>query len=126
VEPEIYEFLDWIKQGADTADLNLLLEVHAHHSVQSKLEKHGFWVYNFVLPSVILYSLITGSSTVLRAHLQDCPRHQITMLDCHDGIPVLPDTEDVLTIEEARGVVEHCRRTGDQHQSDLIPKPSAG
>ncbi|HBF40789.1 MAG TPA: sucrose phosphorylase [Anaerolineaceae bacterium] len=112
VEPEIYRFLEWIKQAADDANLNLLLEVHAHHTLQSRLEQHGFWVYNFVLPALILHSLITHDGTALAGHLQDCPRHQITMLDCHDGIPVLPDMEDVLTVEEARRVVEQCQASG--------------
>lgn len=112
VEPEIYEFLDWIKQAADHAGVNLLLEVHAHHGIQARLEEHGFWVYNFVLPSLILHTLTTRNSTKLRDHLTDCPRHQVTLLDCHDGIPVLPDLEDVLTIDEARLVVDHCRKEG--------------
>lgn len=112
VEPEIYEFLEWIQKLGEEQDLNLLLEVHAHHTLQKRLEQHGFWVYNFVMPSLILHSLITQNNTALKKHLQVAPRHQITMLDCHDGIPVLPDTEDILTTDETRRIVELCQQTG--------------
>ncbi len=112
VEPEIYAFLDWIKALAEKADLNLLLEVHTHITRQARLEQHGFWVYNFVLPGLILHSLITRDGTKLAAHLADCPRRQVTTLDCHDGIPVLPDLEDVLSMAEAQNVVAHCEQNG--------------
>ncbi len=112
VEPEIYEFLDWIKALAEKTGLNLLLEVHTHISQQARLEQHGFWVYNFALPGLILHSLLAHDGTKLAAHLANCPQRQVTMLDCHDGIPVLPDLEDVLSLEEAQKLVAHCEHNG--------------
>ena len=34
VEPEIYEFIDWISEKATSMGLALLPEVHSHHSIQ--------------------------------------------------------------------------------------------
>lgn len=112
VEPEIYEFIDWITGVADSLGLELLPEVHAHFSVQLKLASHGYWVYDFVLPLLILHTLFNQSSQKLCDYLRICPRNQITMLDCHDGIPVQPDLDDVLQVEESRQIVEVCLQRG--------------
>jgi sucrose phosphorylase len=112
VEPEIYAFLEWIETQARLAGIELLLEVHDHISTQLRLAGHGYWVYNFVLPLLVLHTLLNRSSHALQDHLKVCPRRQFTMLDCHDGIPVLPDIEDVLDLEAARRVVEACLQRG--------------
>jgi sucrose phosphorylase len=41
VEPEIYEFLDWISKLATSLGIGLLPEVHANYATQFKLAKHG-------------------------------------------------------------------------------------
>lgn len=112
VEPEIYDFLDWIHAEADQHQIQLLPEVHAHHALQQRLSDHGNYVYNFVLPSLILQTIINKDSETLQVYLQSCPRKQFTMLDCHDGIPILPDIEDFLTIPEMTRLVEHCLKNG--------------
>lgn len=125
VEPEIYEFMDWIIEVAGSLGLELLPEVHARYPVQLKLAEHGYWVYDFVMPMLVLYTLMNKSSRKLRDYLRICPRKQITMLDCHDGIPVQPDMDDILDIEESKQIVEMCLRRGanlnrilsDQHKS---------
>lgn len=125
VEPEIYEFIDWIVAVAHSFGLELLPEVHDHFSVQRKLAAHGYWVYDFVLPGLVLYTLLNRSSGKLRGYLRTCPRKQFTMLDCHDGIPVQPDLDGILKTEESRRIVEMCLARGanlnrilsDQHKS---------
>jgi len=112
VEPEIYDFLDWIHAVADQHQIQLLPEVHAHYALQKRLSEHGNWVYNFVLPSLILHTIINHDSEILQSYLQTCPKNQFTMLDCHDGIPVHPDIEDVLSVSDASRVVEHCLKNG--------------
>lgn len=112
VEPDIYEFIDWIIEVAHSFGLELLPEVHDHYSVQAKLAAHGYWVYDFVLPMLILHTLLTRSSRKLRDYFKLCPRKQFTMLDCHDGIPVQPDMDDVLTVDESKRIVEHCLQRG--------------
>lgn len=111
VEPEIYDFLHWIQAEAAAVGIELLPEVHAHYSIQFKLAEHG-WVYDFVLPGLILFTLLTGNSAKLQEYLKVCPRKQITTLDCHDGIPVQPDLDDVLEIDESQEMVQICMERG--------------
>ncbi len=112
VGPEIYEYMDWLIRLADSLDLELLPEVHAHYSVQFELAERGYWVYDFVLPMLILHTLKNKSSRKLRDYLKICPRKQFTMLDCHDGIPVQPDVDDILSVDESRQIVEWCMERG--------------
>lgn len=112
VEPEIYDFLEWIQKVANSLNITLLPEVHAHYSIQQKLANHGYWVYDFVLPLLILHTLLTKFGGKLQRHLRTCPRHQFTMLDCHDGIPVQPDLDGILTTEESRRIVDRCLQRG--------------
>jgi sucrose 6(F)-phosphate phosphorylase len=112
VEPDIYNFLNWFKEQAISVGIELLPEVHADFATQSRLSEQGFWVYNFVLPLLVLHTLESRSSLKLRRHLQTCPKHQFTMLDCHDGIPVLPDIEGVLELGEAEKLVQVCLERG--------------
>ncbi|MFA9398246.1 MAG: sucrose phosphorylase [Clostridiaceae bacterium] len=108
VEPDIYEFLDWIKKLADSLGIELLPEVHSHYSIQNRLVEHGFWIYDFILPYTILDTLINKNSDKLCGYLKNRPEKQFTMLDCHDGIPVKPDMDGLLDVEEAKKVVDVC------------------
>ncbi|MDR4945219.1 sucrose phosphorylase [Neobacillus cucumis] len=126
IEPEIYEFLDWIKEIADTLGIELLPEVHAHYSIQYKLAEHGCWIYDFILPYQILETLINKSSKNLQYYLKNRPHKQFTMLDCHDGIPVKPDLDDLIDSKEAKKLVDVCVERGstlslilsDEHKSE--------
>ncbi len=113
VEPEIYAFLKWIAGEAASVGIELLPEVHAHPAVQARLAaRSGERVYNFVLPFLTLHSLLEGNGEALKAHLRDCPRNQVTTLDCHDGIPVQPDIDEALPVEEAQRTVQTCLERG--------------
>lgn len=112
VEPDIYEFLDWIQELAQSLNIELLPEVHAHYSVQYKLAEHGLWIYDFILPYRILDTLLNKSSGELVAYLRSRPAKQFTMLDCHDGIPVKPDLDGLIDTGEARRVVDTCLERG--------------
>jgi len=126
VEPEIYQFLDWIKDLADSLDIELLPEVHSHYSIQYKLAERGFWIYDFILPYTVLDTMINKSSKKLYEYLQNRPEKQFTMLDCHDGIPVKPDMDDLIDTKEARKLVDICLERGsnlslvlsDEHKAD--------
>jgi sucrose phosphorylase len=126
VEPEIYDFLDWIKDMADSLGIELLPEVHAHYKIQNKLADRGYWIYDFILPYTILDTMLNGSSEKLCEYLKVRPSKQFTMLDCHDGIPVLPDLADKIDTKAARKVVDLCVERGstlslivsDEHKGD--------
>lgn len=108
VEPEIYKFLDWITEIAQSLGLELLPEVHSHFSIQYKLAEHGHWIYDFILPYRILETFVNKSSATLKTYLNNRPEKQFTMLDCHDGVPVKPDMDDLIDTKEARKLVDVC------------------
>jgi len=112
VEPDIYEFLDWIMDLAKSLDIELLPEVHSHYSIQYKLAKRGYWIYDFILPYRILEALLNKSSKELNQYLKTRPHKQFTMLDCHDGIPVKPDLDGLLDLSNAREIVDTCVSRG--------------
>ena len=112
VEPEIYEFLDWIMELAKSLEIELLPEVHSHYSIQYKLSEHGCWIYDFILPYRVLETLINKNSEDLIHYLKNRPHKQFTMLDCHDGVPVKPDLDDLIDTKEARKIVDVCLERG--------------
>ena len=112
VEPEIYSFLDWIVGVADSLGLVVLPEVHDRYSTHRKLAAHGYWTYDFVLPGLLLDALETGSAGHLAGHLARSPERQFTMLDCHDGIPVRPDLDEILRPRELLRLADLVERQG--------------
>ena len=126
VEPEIYEFLDWISELADSLGVAVLPEVHDEYATHERLAAHGFWTYDFVLPGLVLHAFRTGESRRLADHLARSPRRQFTTLDCHDGIPVRPDLDGVLLPEEMLDLETHVRRQGGNVNRILSDAHSAG
>jgi sucrose 6(F)-phosphate phosphorylase len=112
VEPEIYDFLDWIMELAQSLNIELLPEVHSHYSIQYKLSEHGCWIYDFILPYRVLDTLINKNSEELLKYLENRPHKQFTMLDCHDGVPVKPDLDDMINTNDARELVDVCLARG--------------
>jgi len=106
VEPEIWSFLSWASHTAARHGLTLLPEIHDVKSTHEKLTAHGLWTYDFALPGLVLHALITGETRRLAAHLAASPERVVTTLDCHDGIPVRPDLEGVLSPAEMRSLAD--------------------
>ena len=112
VEPEIYGFLDWIKGIADSLGIELLPELHADYATQLRLSKKGYWIYDFILPYMILEALLFKNSKKLKEYLAIRPHRQFTMLDCHDGIPVKPDLDGFFEVERSKNLVQICLQRG--------------
>ncbi len=112
VEPEIYEFLDWVVSVATPLGLEVLPEVHDVHTTHEKLAAHGYWTYDFILPGLLLHAFETGSAERLAAHLASSPARQFTMLDCHDGVPVRPDLDGILGPDEMLELAAGIERRG--------------
>lgn len=112
VEPDIYEMLGWFESVAGSLGLVLLPEVHDHYSTHRSLSDHGYWTYDFVLPGLVLHAFETGDGDRLATHLSGSPSRQVTNLDSHDGIPVRPDLDDILSPEEMRGLTDTVVRRG--------------
>jgi sucrose phosphorylase len=121
VEPEIYGFLDWIRSLGDSFGIELLPELHAHPTTQLNLSGHGYWIYDFILPYMILEALLLRKGGKLKRYLAVRPHRQFTMLDCHDGIPVKPDLDGLYGSDEARKVVQTCLGRGANLSLVLSP-----
>ncbi len=111
-EPTIWPILEDLENLADKRGLAVLPEIHAGSAMHRQLAEQGYLSYDFVLPGLVLHALETGSVTKLRHHLQRSPERQVTMLDCHDGIPMHPDLDEVLSADEIGVVVDACVSRG--------------
>jgi sucrose phosphorylase len=112
VEPEIYEFLAWVTSAAAEFGLVALPEVHDRYPTHERISAHGFWTYDFVLPGLLLNAFLTGDAGGLAGHLARSPERQFTMLDCHDGIPVRPDLDGILSPDRMLALAGHVLDRG--------------
>ena len=99
VEPDIWNLLDKVRDIAAEYGTELLPEIHEHYSIQFKIADHDYYVYDFALPMVTLYTLYSSRTERLAKWLKMSPMKQFTTLDTHDGIGVV-DVKDILTDEE--------------------------
>jgi sucrose phosphorylase len=106
IEPDIWEILDYLKTVLKDYNVEILPEVHDHHSIQMKLAKRGYWVYDFALPMLVLHTLYSGSKERLISWFKQCPRKQFNTLDTHDGIGVV-DVQDLLSNREIEQIKEN-------------------
>ena len=111
VEPEIWELLNSIEDLLKPKDVTILPEIHEHYSIQLKLAKKGFWVYDFALPMLLIHTLYSKSKKRLEDWLVICPKKQFTVLDTHDGIGVV-DVVDLLSDEEIEEAKENLYSKG--------------
>ncbi len=112
VEPDIWQHLAYLSSVAREAGVELLPEVHDVAATHRALAAHGYQTYDFVLPALTLYTLISGNPARLATHLAESPARQVTTLDSHDGIPILPDMAGILPEADLRRVVDHCVARG--------------
>lgn len=128
VEPDIRAFLGWLTSVAEPLGLELLTEVHGDVAMQRRLAHAGHWAYDFALPGLVLHALLAGTADRLLPHLRSAPARVITNLDSHDGIPIQPDLDGALTLDEARVVVEACLAAGGNlsrvFAREALPDPS--
>jgi sucrose phosphorylase len=112
VEPDIYEILDWLTGVAASLGLVLLPEVHDREPTRREMSRRGYWTYDFILPGLLLHAFRTGETDRIAAHLSESPERQFTVLDCHDGIPVRPDLDGILTASEMRALGAQVQEQG--------------
>lgn len=111
VEPEIWDLLAQVRDDIAAKGAMILPEIHEHYSMPFKISKHGYFIYDFALPMVTLYSLYSGKSERLAHWLKMCPMKQFTTLDTHDGIGVV-DARDILTPEEVTYTSQELYKVG--------------
>ncbi|MDB6255121.1 sucrose phosphorylase [Lactobacillus amylovorus] len=111
VEPEIWDLLAQVRDDIAAKGAMILPEIHEHYSMPFKIAKHSYFIYDFALPMVTLYSLYSGKSERLAHWLKMCPMKQFTTLDTHDGIGVV-DARDILTPEEVKYTSQELYKVG--------------
>ncbi len=111
VEPEVWEFLKECEEIIRPYQAEILPEIHEHYTMQLKIAREGYYVYDFALPFLMINALYYGKSEYLKHWLAICPRRQFTTLDTHDGIGVV-DVKDLLPEEEIENTKEDIFRWG--------------
>lgn len=116
VEPEIWEILALSMKPLAESGTCMLAEIHENYKIQLKMAEHGYWVYDFALPMLLLHAIKSGRSDRLIHWLHICPRNQFTTLDTHDGIGVV-DVAGLLTEDE----IDLVREDVDRITKDAKP-----
>ncbi|MBP2057365.1 sucrose phosphorylase [Lactobacillus colini] len=111
VEPEIWDLLKKVQDDIGDKGAMILPEIHEHYSMPFKIAKHGYFIYDFALPMVTLYSIYSGKSNELAKWLRLSPMKQFTTLDTHDGIGVV-DARDILTEAEIEYTTNNLYKVG--------------
>lgn len=99
IDPDIWNLLHEIEDIVRPFGVEILPEVHEHYTIQLDMARRGFWIYDFALPVLTLYSLYSGDGEPLKRWLEMSPRRQFTTLDTHDGIGIV-DVKDLLSEEQ--------------------------
>ena len=105
IEPDVWELLDECGKIVKPYNVELLPEIHEHYSMQLKIAKQDYYVYDFALPMLLINGIYYGQTKYLKHWLTICPRKQFTTLDTHDGIGVV-DVKDLLPDEEIQRTKE--------------------
>jgi sucrose phosphorylase len=111
VEPDVWQLLDTCRETLTPFRTEILPEIHEHYSMQEKLASHGYPVYDFALPMLMLHALYFHQAKYLYHWFSICPRCQYTTLDTHDGIGVV-DVRDLLPAEEIEATQNYLFRYG--------------
>ena len=121
VEPEMWDLMKRVQDILDCRNVPMLPEIHDHYQIQEKIADHGYYVYDFALPVLVLHTIYTGSGERLKHWLRNCPRKQFTTLDTHDGIGTV-DVKDLLTDEEIDAVCSKTLEQGANFKMDYSAK----
>lgn len=104
VEPEVWGLIRDMEDLLQTQNMTLLPEVHDRYETALKISEHGYYTYDFVLPLLMLHTLITGSAKEMKRWFSIAPEKQFTVLDTHDGIGVF-DADGIVSKEQAQHVI---------------------
>lgn len=125
VEPRIWEELDRFAAQAGAHGLTILPEIHDVPATFDAVAAAGHTGYDFVFPGMILEALLSGDGAALADRLARATPRAVTMLDCHDGIPVQPDLVGALPEERLRAMVDSCVARGANLNRILSAEPGS-
>src|SRR5690606_26607577 len=87
--PETFDFIRRFSQRAKALGLEVLVEIHSYYERQVGIGRHVDWVYDFVLPPLLLHTMFSGSARALKDWIAVRPVNALTVFDTHDGIGVI-------------------------------------
>lgn len=117
LEPDFWDLIARVRDMLEGTGVELLPEIHDHYTRQLSIADHGYYVYDFVLPVMVLHTLYTRSNKRLLHWLNICPRKQYTTLDTHDGLGTV-DVVDLLSKEELQAVIDKTEEYGANFKWD--------
>ncbi len=115
-EPGTWELLARVKELADARGLQLLPEIHSTYAakIHETIAAQGFMTYDFFLPGLVIDAFEQQDATVLKGWIRevlDKKIRTVTMLGCHDGIPLL-DLEGLLDGDRIQGLIDVVKGRG--------------
>jgi len=116
-------FVEELTARLRAAGLRVLVEVHAHHSLQLAIAPLVDLVYDFALPALLLHALGDGDIGPLVRWLDIRPANAVTVLDTHDGIGIIDAgpagaRPGLIDEQQMRAIFERASAATDGH-SDL-------
>jgi sucrose phosphorylase len=102
---ETFTFVSAFCARARALGLQVLVEIHSHHSLQIEVARHVDWVYDFALPPLLLHGFFTGSAVQLKHWINIRPTNALSVLDTHDGIGVMDIGADSHNPATLKGLV---------------------
>lgn len=117
VEPEMWEMMKKVQDILDEKQIPMLPEIHDRPEIQLKIADHGYAVYDFVLPVMVLHTLYKKSSARLKHWLSICPKNQHTTLDTHDGLGTV-DVAGLMSEQELSDVIDRTEKYGANFKWD--------
>ena len=109
-DPETWELLGRVRGLADAHGLVLLPEIHATYAegTHERIAREGYLTYDFFLPGLVLDAIETADGSTLARwarELRDKEIRTVSMLGCHDGIPLL-DLRGLVPDERIEALIE--------------------
>lgn len=109
-DPETWELLERVRGLADAHGVALLPEIHATYAegTHERIAREGYLTYDFFLPGLVLDALETGDGATLARwarELRSTGIRTVSMLGCHDGIPLL-DLRGLVPDERIEALIE--------------------
>ena len=86
--PAAFELIGRLRTEAHRRGMHLLVEIHAHHSLQLTIAPAVDLVYDFALPPLVLHALHARDALPLVRWFGVRPTNCLTVLDTHDGIGI--------------------------------------
>lgn len=114
--PGTWDYLERIKEIADSYNLILLPEIHSKHeeSIHAEISQKGYPIYDFFFPGLVINAIEKGDSTKLIKWIKEIITNgykTVNMLGCHDGIPLL-DVKGLLNETEISELMDIVKSRG--------------